>query len=327
MKKKILVFKIGALGDILMSTPFLRELRKANKDAQIDFLVGNNCRVILENNIQIDNIISFDQNIFLKKNMYQYYNLIKKIKKITYDEIYILDKHWIFNMFAFLTRIPKRIGFIRDKLSKVFLTTYINYTNDKHEVDFYLELIKSKTKNKKIEFGEISQSDKTYVDSILKVLCMKKFKIFVNLGGNELEKSSIRKIPDFIFKNILRNLSKKNVICLIGGPDDFLYYNSFVLNSNIINLSGKFSIAQTIYFMEKSSYIYSTDCGPMHFGACTNTAMTCFFGPSNPLRKAPLRSGIISLWSDSNIYDPEYELNGKIPTNKLFFRNLDIDKI
>ena len=58
------MFKIGAIGDILMTTPFLRELRGFNENSQIDFLVGKNCSFILNNNSNVSNVISFDQDIF-----------------------------------------------------------------------------------------------------------------------------------------------------------------------------------------------------------------------------------------------------------------------
>ncbi len=328
MKKKVLVFKIGALGDILMSTPFLRELKKKNKDSQIDFLVGDNCKFILKDNLIIDNLISFEHNIFIKKNLFSFYLLSREIKKYNYDEIYILDKHWIFSFFAFLTRIPNRIGFLRDKISNLFLTKKIKYDNSKHEVDFYLDLINSKTKNKSLEYGNINEEDKVFVNSYLDKLNLKDFKIFVNLGGaNGVECSEIRKIPENKFEEILKFISKNNKIFLIGSKEDKKYYDSFIFNTNILNLSGIFSIPQTIYLMEKSNYIFTTDCGPMHFGACTKTPMTCIFGPTNPKRKAPLRNNIKFIWQDEDKYEPEYELYGKLPRNKSYFNTLKVEDL
>ena len=43
--KKILVFKIGALGDVLMTTPVLRNLRKTFPKAEITYLVGSFCDI------------------------------------------------------------------------------------------------------------------------------------------------------------------------------------------------------------------------------------------------------------------------------------------
>ena len=55
--KRILIFKTGAIGDILMTTPFLRLIRKQFPESKIDYFVGNWAKSVLEGNINLDNII------------------------------------------------------------------------------------------------------------------------------------------------------------------------------------------------------------------------------------------------------------------------------
>lgn len=58
--KRILVIKPRAIGDVLLSTAVLPNLRRQFPTAQIDFLVEKFAAPVLKNNPFIDNIISYD---------------------------------------------------------------------------------------------------------------------------------------------------------------------------------------------------------------------------------------------------------------------------
>lgn len=325
--KKILVFKIGALGDILMTTPFLRELKNENKNIKIDFLVGNNSKIILKNNVFINKIIGFDQNIFFKKDIFGLIKLIKLIKSKKYNEIYILDKHWIFHLFAFLTKIQKRVGIIRANFSKFFLTKSIKRQGIKHEVDFYLSLInKENIKNKQLYYN-LNKKEELKVKKFLNKNKIKDYIVVINDGGvNGVEMGGIRMLPLNKFKELLNHLFKENKIFLVGGPNLKEYYKQFE-NGNIINLAG-ISIDKSIAFMKFAKRVYTTDCGPMHMAATVNQNITCFFGPTNPRRKAPLVKNVKSIWDDKDIYEEQYEIDGTLPAkNKKFFKRLNFNFI
>ena len=57
---RILFFKIGALGDTLMTTPLLRQLKRNFANVKIDYLIGKFSAQSLEGNKNIHNIIKFD---------------------------------------------------------------------------------------------------------------------------------------------------------------------------------------------------------------------------------------------------------------------------
>jgi ADP-heptose:LPS heptosyltransferase len=149
---RILLFKIGAIGDTLMTTPLLRQLRRNYPKAKIDYLIGNVASQVLVGNKNLDNIIKFDEKIFFKKQIIKYYSLIQKIRKRKYDIIFVLDKHRIFNLTAKLFGIPERIGFDRLGKEGTFLTKKTYYGNDKHEIYYYLDLLTKLTE--KVDYSD-----------------------------------------------------------------------------------------------------------------------------------------------------------------------------
>ena len=79
--KRIAVIKTGAIGDVLMSTPFLRVLRKRFPKARIVYYVGSWAKDVLIGNNDIDEVVEFDQSMFFKNKVFAMLRLIKKIKK------------------------------------------------------------------------------------------------------------------------------------------------------------------------------------------------------------------------------------------------------
>lgn len=325
--KRILFFKLGALGDVLMSTPLVRQVRRNFPDAKIDYLIGKSSVQSLIGNKNIDEIISFDQDVFLKRDIKGLIDLIKNVKSKKYDIIFVLDKHWIFNLTSFFFGIKKRIGFQRGN-EGVLLTKRVKYKKARHEIFYYLDLGKSigldiDYKDVKIDIFPSKEEVKN-ADRIMKE---SDFYVIVNSGGNNSAvNENIRKMPDDLFMEIIKELSKKKKVIFVAAPNEREYYDSFIVNKNCINLSGKTNIRETYCIMKKAKMIFTTDCGPMHIGSAATNKIISVFGPTNPARKAPLNKGARSVWKDQSVYDERYELYGRLPKGK-FFKTIKIEDI
>ena len=324
---KILLLKAGALGDILMTTPVIRQLREHFPSAQIDYMVGNGCQTVLNDNPHLNSVITFDSNIFFKHKLIDMLKLAKNIRAKQYDIVFLFDKHWIFSLTSFLAGIKKRIGFARDFPSRIFLTEYVNYKLPRHEIHYYLDLVdkiaKANHNDTKMDLS-INKTSKEKVQTFIRKNNLHNFLVFINSGGeNSVETGGTRKLPNTFFKKTLKKLSKNNQILLIGGKTDKDYYDKFILNKNITNIAGQFTNAESTELMRFAKRVYTTDCGPMHMAATVNNNITAYFGPTNPKRKAPLVKHIETVWNDEDIYEETYELYGKIPKKtKTFFRKL-----
>lgn len=79
---KILVIKPGAIGDVLLSTPVIENLRNNFPDAEINFLTQSYCREVLMGNPFLNRVLTYDiakgdGSLCLIKNIHnQKYNLI-----------------------------------------------------------------------------------------------------------------------------------------------------------------------------------------------------------------------------------------------------------
>ncbi len=315
--RKILIFKTGALGDVLMTTPLIRQLRRKFRKSKIDYLVGSGSSKILEGNKNIDEIITFDEKLFFNKNPAKWFSIIGKIRSRKYDLIFVLDKHWVFNLTAYMFGIKTRIGFNRGK-EGLFLSYSVDYRKERHEIFYYLDLLnkisKANYKDFRMDFF-ISKKDQRFAADFLRKNKIEAFCVIANSGGNNPgEKSKVRKIPDKLFKKIVQEISLNYPIIFLGSRNEQDYYENFCNDSfNHHNLAGKLNLKETASLMKKAKFIVTSDSGPMHLASSVNKRVISIFGPTNPERKAPLWKKSKSLWKDQKIYDENYELYGKIP--------------
>jgi len=320
--KKILLFKIGAIGDTLMTTPFVRQLRRNFPMDKIDYLVGKVSSQVLEGNRNVNEVIPFDEAIFFKKRVIKLLALIKFIRKRKYDYVFVFDKHWIFNLTAFLFGIKKRAGFDRLGREGLFLNYKVRYEKPKHEIFYYLDLLDAI--NKKADYGDckmelfLSGEDRALAKKVWQKYRLKDKKVIgIAPGGgkNPGEKTEIRNWGIEKYVELIRRLIDKNYFAiLIGGPFDSGKEKRIlekVHSKKIISLIGKSTIKESAAVIKKCDYFICNDSGPMHIASAVNKNIISIFGPTNPERKAPLWKHSRALWKDQGIYEESYELFGK----------------
>jgi heptosyltransferase-3 len=81
MPRRILVIQLRYLGDVLLTTPALRALRRAYPSAQIDFLVDRGSRAVLIGNPDLDTIIERPSRATLREGM----QLVLSVRRTRYD--------------------------------------------------------------------------------------------------------------------------------------------------------------------------------------------------------------------------------------------------
>jgi len=335
--KKILIFKIGAIGDVLMTTPFVRQARKNFPRAKIDYLVGKTAFQVLDGNRNLDEVVSFDEKIFFKKNIPAMLSLIRQARKRKYDMVFVMDKHWIFNFIAFLFGIKERIGFDRLGREGIFLTKRVTYDKVRHEIFYYLDLLK--VAGCAVDYNDykidlfLNDNDYFFAENLWKIYRLNRKKVIgIAPGGgkNPGEKTEIRNWEINKYIELIKKLVDKNYfVLLVGGPSDSDKEKKILeclKSKKIISIIGKSSIKESAAVIKKCNYFVCNDSGPMHIAAAVNKNIISVFGPTNPKRKAPLYKESHAIWKDKDIYDEKYELFGKSPSKK-FMTRIDVDDV
>ena len=283
--KKILIIRSGAIGDVIMTTPLIKALRKHYPHTEIIYLVGNWPKKIIEGNKNIDKIISFPDNIIYKKEIKGTFNLIKQLRKENIDLAFILDKSYHWSILAYLSNIKRRIGFNRigKNGEEGFANNInINFDGTKNEIDYYLDLAKIiniKIEEEKTEIN-LNEKDKQFAQDFVKKNKLSQKIIGLIPGGakNPGQELDLKRWPIEntiqLIKIILKNQPKTNII-IFGGPGD-VDISQKIINTlteqnidtkNILNLIGKTSLTETAALMRKCHIIITPDSGPLHIAA------------------------------------------------------------
>ncbi len=114
--KKILVIKLNALGDVLMTTPAISGIRRAFPEARIFCLVPADAVLLLENNPDIDGIIPLDLPAIRKKGRINRFLKILssagQIRKMKFDAVFDFSGTMWAAWITGLSGAKYRIGFI-----------------------------------------------------------------------------------------------------------------------------------------------------------------------------------------------------------------------
>ena len=317
MTKKILFFKLGAIGDTLMTTPLVRQVCKAFPSAQIDYLIGNHSAGVLKNNKNITTIIPFDEKIFIKKKIISLFSLIKKVRLEKYDLIFVLDKHWIFNVISFFFGIPMRVGFDRLGREGFFLTHKVLFDSVKPEILYYLDLAKSfgiSINEQDVQMDiAIGKNEKKFAQKFFKDNNLTKNTIGICPGGgvNPGQLLDEKIWPVEKYAKLIKKIKKVNVpILLLGGKTDSSK-EQYILEhcGNITTAVGKTNLQESAALMQLCKGVICNDSGPMHIAAASKTKVLSLFGPTDPRRLAPLGKRYRYIWKHG---EPCYSVFGKM---------------
>ncbi|RME04134.1 MAG: lipopolysaccharide heptosyltransferase II [Planctomycetota bacterium] len=113
---KIAVKMPNWVGDVVMATPFVRGLRQRFPRSQISLLLRPHLVPILEGMGEVDRILSFADK---GKNPF---SLLFQLRRERFDLIFLLTNSWRSALYAYLARIPYRLGY--DKNGRGWLLTH-----------------------------------------------------------------------------------------------------------------------------------------------------------------------------------------------------------
>ncbi|MDN5328058.1 MAG: heptosyltransferase [Candidatus Woesearchaeota archaeon] len=317
---RILLFKLGAIGDTLMTTPLVRQLNKNFPNAEIDYYIGKTSAGVLRNNAYINNVVAFDERIFVNRNIKLWLKLIKSMRERKYDVAFVLDKHWAFNLTVFLSFIKTRIGFDRFSEGK-FLTYKVPYLGRKHEIFYYLDLLKGL--NIQPDYDDyrmevfLSEEDAEFAERFFNGHNLENKKVIAicpggannfAVGNDDLRRWDISKYTELIS----RLKGKGFEVLLIGGINDKPIEKEILKNVECVSAIGKTTLMESAALLKKCDAVVCNDSGPMHLAASVNDRVISLFGPTLPSEKAPLNERSVYIWKQIGC-NPCYDLYGNFP--------------
>ncbi|TAM39813.1 lipopolysaccharide heptosyltransferase II, partial [bacterium] len=294
--RRILVVRTDRIGDVLLSTPVIKALRKKFPQAYISMMVSPYARDIVEGNPYLDEVILYDKD-GKHKSFFRSFKFASRLKKKKFDLAIILHPANRPHLITFLAGIPERLGYNR-KLG-FLLTRKIEHTKQKgqkHEAEYNLDLLGGLgvTGNASDLFMPLRIESERWVEDL-----------FVKEGIRDTDKilainpgaSCPSKVwPAERFAEAAEKLAKRYnfKILILGGPKDMRLADKVAqhIKSKAINLSGRTSVSQMASILKRCALFISNDSGPVHIASALSTPVISIFGRAQaglgPRRWGPL---------------------------------------
>lgn len=269
MKVKILIIRFSSIGDIVLTTPMIRSLKKQLEgEVEIHYITKSSYTTLLSSNPYISKIYSINKSTN---------ECIEELKNEKYD--YIVDLHK--NLRS--SRIKKALqgfSFSFNKLNYekwLMVNLKINKLPDIHIVDRYLESVKALgVKNDGAGLDYFLPADfKSNVN--LPKHFDGNYNIIV-LGANHATK----KIPISKLQKLISESNEK--IVLIGGKEDAEIGEELagINSSNVFNAAGKTSLNESAFLIKNSKAVITPDTGMMHIAAAFQKKIISVWGNTIP---------------------------------------------
>lgn len=258
-KPKILVIRLSAMGDIVLTTPVIRALNQQLK-AKIDFLTKPQYVSLLENNKYINRIFSLNDKVdFLKKNKYDYVVDLQNNLRSWKIRNKIQTKSFVFNKKSLRRYLLIYFGIDLLKnhvVDRYFATVAsLNVVNDNQGLDFNV------SSSIKPEFN----TSQSYI-----AWCIG--------GTHNPKKLSAKQITQVVSK-------LKIPVVLLGGNNDLDIAEEIINNvecKSVYNFCGKLSVQESSYLIKKSKMLLTNDTGMMHIASALKMPIISFWGCTKP---------------------------------------------
>lgn len=273
--KKILIIQTAFLGDVILATPVISELKRLYPSSKIDVLVREGNESLLANNLKINSVFTFD-----KKNgkVKAIFSLIKTFREKQYDLVINLHRFGSSGILAGLSKGKKRYGFAKNPFSFLYTKKFSHEIgNGKHEVERNLSIIK--------EFGAVeklkpelfpSEDDFAIADQITSgsYFCFAPASVWFT-----------KQLPVSKWIELINYYTEFGTVYLLGGKGDLEFCNSIIEQTESkmgINLAGQLNLLESAALMKNATRNFVNDSGPLHIASSMNAPVTSFFCSTIP---------------------------------------------
>lgn len=318
--KQILIVQTAFLGDLLLTIPLIKNLRRIQPEAEIHFICRKGLGEILKDLKLLDYVYEID-----KKNPKEFKTIKQDLKNINWD--WIICPHESFRSKLIVWPLKSKIKTsYKNFLSSFFFNDIVERPLHYPEVLRSLSLILKYDDSLKQKFMDFEKEhDRIYSENFqitesqkeqlklqftkqkfstykfrkfsedMSLDCFTKNKSlnfsFLKKTESKIKKDLVLLAPGSVwatkqwnkesFQSLIQKLKKDFDIGLIGSADEFdLCEEIRESNSNIQNWAGKLSLWESAQLISLAKFVVTNDSGAMHLASLSSTSCISIFGPT-----------------------------------------------
>jgi lipopolysaccharide heptosyltransferase II len=309
--RKVCVIHRASIGDTLLATPVYRAVKECYPETELVVLTSHVGYELLNGNPYINTLIPYEKGDPI-------FPVIRKMWRA--EAAVILDHHYRDALYAFLARIPKRVG-----RGKSFINIHIEDSSATlFEPLKYLHIAKQvgiDTENLELTRPVATASEKLYVQELCTELRHDGRKLVL------LVPYSLAPIKDWEpekYREIIRRLQEKDcIVAVTGGKEQFgKIEREFPM---AINLAGKTNLRETTELIANADLQLCGCTAMLHVCSTTDTPSIALYGPTTPEQWAPRqRCKVISHMLPCS---PCYNVGNRICHDNTCIQEISVDEV
>jgi lipopolysaccharide heptosyltransferase II len=308
--KRILIINIFGIGDVLFTTPLIKNLKTACPGSYIGYVCNRRTSPVLEHNPHVDKLIICDRDEYNEacrtSRMLAFRKMVcflKEVRRERFDVAIDVSLSNFTSCAAFLAGIKHRIGFQYKKRSFLLNKKFVlKGYEDRHVVEYYqglLEELGVPAVEKNLELY-ISQKDNDWADGFLASnIGPRNGHPVVGLvpgGGASWGQNAVyKRWPPEKYAKLADKLIEKfsAAIILFGNKDESPLCEkvSSAMHHQPVLACGKTTISQFAALARKCSLMVLNDGGPLHVAVAAGAHTASIFGPVDERVYGPYPQG------------------------------------
>lgn len=274
---RILIVRPDRIGDVVLSTPLPREIKKTYPDSFVAVLLRKYTQDIYLNNPYVDKIILIDD--YDDNSLKSFFKKVGEIKNYKFTHSLTLLPSKRLNYLLFFSGIPYRVGIGHKFYQFITFTRYVSrkkYIPLRHEADYCMDLARKIGVRSNNLVTEIFLTDEEKLEVIrtrTKLLRGKKFLIGVHsTSGNSSPNWQLNEYRSLILKLLERRdvsvvITDNKIAEQLTNLEDVSYPNiDKSLRESFINFAAL-------------DLLISASTGPMHIAAALKVKTLSMFCP------------------------------------------------
>jgi lipopolysaccharide heptosyltransferase II len=295
----ILVIKMSAIGDVILSVPSLRSIRAKFKDADIRVLVGLQARDVLDGCPYINGKIVCDFK-GKDKGLFGLLRLGTDLRKHCFDIVIDLQNNKKSHILSFLSLAPLKYGYDNGKFSFLLNNRIKDDAPYLDPIEHQFRVLKSagvKPIDKHLELWP-SSSDAEKVDLLFQDNWIKPSQSLIGINVRASSRWNSKNWPAKRIAELCDRLAKEfNMrVVLTGTKEDvpFIEKIKSLTDSKPMVAAGRTSVMELASLIKRCRAYITPDSAPMHIASALDTPFVALFGPTDPARHvAPSKNYVV----------------------------------
>lgn len=288
---RILVIKLSALGDVILSIPSLCAIREKFPNAHICVLVGAKQAQALKGCPYLNELIVCDFKT-KDRGLRGLFNLAKRLQRLSFDCTVDLQNNRRSHILSYLSFAPKRFGYDNGKFS--FLLNYkVKETPEPlmpldHQLRT-LMLLGIQSIEQRLELWPSEEEDES-IRNLLSKNWIPEEQVLVGINPGASSRWVTKLWPKEYFAKTCDELEARGMRVVLTGTQEDTILNQEIrslASSKPIDLSGKTNFLELACLIRRCRVFLTSDSAPLHIAAAMGTPFIALFGPTNPQRHLP----------------------------------------